>query len=143
METEHAKATVVEEPAQGQEQEEQQQQPAVTRPPTEAELFYESIRRFINDAPIPQELLERGYQRKVFVHTAAGERIAVSSIGYQNPNHLFFGGISLLTGQETWMITQACSAQVIVRAILPEQEEEPESKIGFPYFADELSPSSD
>lgn len=138
METEHAKATVVEEPAQ-----EDQQQPAVLRPPTEAEMFYESVRRFINDAPIPQELVERGYHRKVFVHTEAGERIAVSSIGYQNPNHLFFGGISLQTGEETWMITQACSAQVIVKAVLPEQEEEPASRIGFPHFTDELSKASD
>ncbi len=136
METEHAKATVVEEP------EQDQQQPVVMRPPTEAEMFYESVRRFINDAPIPQELVERGYQRKVFVHTAAGEQIAVSSIGYQNPNHLFFGGISLRTGEETWMITQACSAQVIVKALLPEQEEEPASRIGFPHFTAELSKTS-
>jgi hypothetical protein len=87
--------------------------------------------------------VDQGYQRKVFVHTAAGEMIAVSSIGYQNPNHLFFGGISMRTGEETWMITQACSAQVIVKAIQPEQEKEPASRIGFPHFTDELRPARD
>lgn len=109
-------------------------------PQTDAERFYESIRRFVSDAPVPQELLEQGYQRKVFVHTAAGEVIAVSSIGYHKPDHLYFGGISVRTGEETWMITQACSAQVIVKAVFP-KEEEPASRIGFPHFRDELDPA--
>ena len=108
------------------------------QPLTEAEQFYASIRNFITDAPVPQELIDKGYQRKVFVHTAAGEVIVVRSIGYQKPNHLFFGGVSLRSGEETWMITQACSAQVIVKAVLPEQEREPSSLIGFPHFTDEL-----
>lgn len=115
----------------------------VSQPQTEAERFYESIRRFVNDAPVPQELLEQGYQRKVFVHTNAGEVIAVSSIGYHKPNHLYFGGVSLRTGEETWMITQACSAQVIVKAVFPPKEEEPASRIGFPHFEDELVPGGE
>lgn len=110
----------------------------VSEPRTEAEQFYASIRRFVVDAPIPQELVEQGYRRKVFVHTAAGEVIVVRSIGYQNPNHLYFGGVSLRSGEETWMITQACSAQVIVKAVLPQQESEPARRIGFPHFTDEL-----
>ena len=117
----------------------QAQEPVAEQQPlTEAEQFYASIRRFINDAPVPQELIDKGYQRKVFVHTNAGEVIVVSSIGYQKPNHLFFGGISLRTGEETWMISQACSAQVIVKAVLPQEEQEPASRIGFPHFTDEL-----
>ena len=105
---------------------------------TEAEQFYASIRNFINDAPVPQELVEKGYERRVFVHTSAGEVIIVSSIGYQKPNHLYFGGVSLRSGEETWMITQACSAQVIVKAVLPQDAQEPTSRIGFPHFTDEL-----
>lgn len=115
----------------------------VTEPLSEAERFYESVRRFISDAPVPKELLDQGYQRKVFVHTAAGEVIVVSSIGYHKPNHLYFGGVSLSTGEETWMITQACSAQVIVKAVFPPKEKEPQSLIGFPDFRDEVAPDRD
>ena len=113
-------------------------QEQMNQPLTEAEQFYVSIRNFINSAPIPKELTDQGYQRKVFVHTAAGEVIAVSQIGYYKPNHLYFGGVSLRSGEETWMITQACSAQVIVKAIRPQDESEPARRIGFPHFSDEL-----
>jgi hypothetical protein len=110
----------------------------MNQPLTEAEQFYASIRNFINSAPVPKELTDQGFQRKVFVHTSAGEVIAVSQIGYYKPNHLYFGGVSLRTGEETWMITQACSAQVVVKAVRPQDESEPARRIGFPHFTDEL-----